>query len=136
VIGLFEYLNVLFHFNLFTVWMDEFNINKISIEKFKMMTGGESFAAQVKFQNEPVFVKIQVPQMYLSNRPLRRRDVDEAVWSRLNVVNTAHSLEYRTGFVDTDFDDKTCPSEYSSLWSWNEEKVKILNLIFCYTNFK
>jgi hypothetical protein len=121
---------------MITVLMDEFNIRNISIEKFKMMTGGESFAAQVKFQNEPVFVKIQVPQMYLSNRPVRRSDVDEAVWARLNVVNTANSLEYRAGFFDTDFDDKTCPSEYSSLWSWNEEKVKIFNFIFFYTNFK
>jgi hypothetical protein len=110
--------------------MDEFNIRNISVEKFKMMAGGESFSAQVKFQNEPVFVKIQVPQMYLSNNPVRRKDVDEAVWSRLNVVNTAHSQEYSAGFVDSDFKDKTCPSEYLSLWSWNEEKVKIFIFIF------
>jgi hypothetical protein len=116
------------------VLMDELNVRNICIEKFKMVTAGESFSAQVKFQYDPVIVKIQVPQMYLSSCPVRRSDVDEAVWARLNVVNTSNSLEYRAGFVATDFDDKTCPSEYLSLWSWNKKEVMMYNFIFYYIN--
>ena len=131
--GIYSLIKLIWHSNFFKknfnnfyttqVRMDEFNLGDVDVDKFKMMAGAEPFQAQVKFQNTPVYVRLEVPQFYLSNIPIRRGDVEEAVWARVNVVNTSRGLEYKAGFVSGGYDDKTCPAEYSDLWSWNEEKV-------------
>ena len=108
--------------------MEEFNIQNVSVDKFKCMAGAEPFASQVKFANTSRFIELNVPQIYLSNHKVGRNDVHEAVYSRINIVDSSMGQAYTSGFAsNTTFGNNLTP-EYSDLWSWNTEKV-----FYCYT---